>query len=267
MPRRSDVRVLVLIACAALCGCRAGEDNAAATEPTLTVGAAADLRFVMDDLLAAFRQRDPDANVVVTFGSSGSLYAQLSQQAPIDLFLSADDRYVKRLIDDGNGLADTEFAYARGRLAVMLPKDSPLDVENKGLAALLDPAAQRIAIANPRHAPYGRAAVAALQRAALYEQVKDRLVLGENVAQAAQFVQSGGADVGLVSHSLVTSPGGRETCRSWDVPIDVYPPIEQRGVIPRWAKNLETARRFREFLFSEEGQAIFLAHGFLPPGG
>jgi molybdate transport system substrate-binding protein len=231
------------------------------------VAAAADLRYALDDMVAAFQRKHPDVDVKVTYGASGNFYAQLSNRAPFDLFLSADVEYPRKLIEQNLADRDTEFLYAVGHLVLWVPKASALDVGNVGAKALLDPSVQKIAMANPKHAPYGRAAEAALKSLRIYEQVKDKLVLGENVAQAAQFVQSGSADIGIIALSLAVAPALRDQGRYWELPLDTYPRLEQGGVILSWAQDRPAAEKFRSFLLSDEGKAVLKRYGFFLPGG
>lgn len=269
--------LLALVPLLALLGCpdpRPGSSGGASAVPsgaspraaTITVAAAADLAFALDELLAAFRAAHPDTRVQVSYGSSGSFYAQLVNQAPFDLYLSADVAYPRRLAEAGHGL-EPPFLYAYGRIVVWAPSSSPIDVERLGAQALLDPAAVKVAIANPRHAPYGRAAEAALRSLGLYEQVAPRLVLGENIAQTAQFVDTGNADLGVIALSLALSPPLRQRGKWWRVPEQAYPPLEQGGLILRWARDPSAARELQRFLTGPEGRAVLERYGFgLPPG-
>jgi molybdate transport system substrate-binding protein len=234
--------------------------------PEVRVAAAADLKFALPEVVAAFHEARPDIRVEVSFGASGELFAQLSNHGPIDLFLSADMDYPRRLVADGLADKDSEFLYAIGHLVVWVPRTSPLDVEQRGIEALLDPAVKKIAIANPRHAPYGRAAEAALKSLGVYDRVRDRLVLGENIAQTAQFAQSGAADAGVIGLSLALSPTMRDEGKFWRVPGDAFPRLEQGGVILNWARDREAAGAFRAFLMSPEGKAILRRYGFALPG-
>jgi molybdate transport system substrate-binding protein len=238
----------------------------AAEARMVRVAAAADLKVAFGDIIAAFQQQNPDIKVEVTFGSSGNFYSQLSSRAPFDLFLSADVDYPKRLVDQGFASADSGFAYAIGGLVVWVRKASPIPVEKLGIDALLDPSVQKIAIANPRHAPYGRAAEAAMKRLGVYDKSKDRLVYGENIIQTAQFVESGAADIGLISHSLAVAPPLRDEGRSWDVPPDAYPPLEQGGVILSWARDRPAAEALRRFILEDAGKEILRRYGFRLPG-
>jgi molybdate transport system substrate-binding protein len=226
------------------------------------IAAAADLKFALDELSAGFRAKQPDVTVTPTYGSSGNFFAQLSNDAPFDLFLSADVYYPTRLLEQGKGAPGTLFHYAAGRIVVWVPNESKLDVTGRGMAALADPTVGKIAIANPQHAPYGRAAEAAMRGAGMYDGVKDRLVLGENVAQAAQFVQSGSADAGVVALSLALSPAMRDKGRYWEIPPDAYPRLEQGGVVLKWAKDPDAANAFRQFMSSDGGKAILKKYGF-----
>src|SRR5438105_8158584 len=194
------------------------ERASAANQSALRVAAAADLRFAMDEIVEAFRREHSTIGVQVTYGSSGNFYAQLSNHAPFDIFFSADVDYPRRLIREGVAIADSEFVYGVGRLVLWVPRASTLEIEKLGIKALLSPSVRRIAIANPRHAPYGRAAEAAMKSLRVYDQLKDQLVLGDSVMQTAQFVDSGGADAGIISYSLALTPSLSAKGRYWEVP-------------------------------------------------
>lgn len=230
----------------------------------VTVAAASDLKFAMDDILKDLRTARPDLEVRVTYGSSGNFVAQLANGAPFDVFFSADRDYVRQLSARNLTLPDSEFVYAIGRIVLWVPLASPLDL-SRGLEVLRMAAARRIAIANPRHAPYGRAAEAAMKSAQVYAAVRSRLVLGENVAQAAQFVESGAADIGIIALSLAVSPALKSKGRFWEIPPAVYPPIEQSGVILKRTSNPEAARAVTAFVAGQSGQAILERFGFVLP--
>jgi molybdate transport system substrate-binding protein len=234
----------------------------AAEQAAVRVAAAADLKFTMGEIVEAFRRERPSIDVMVTYGSSGNFYAQLSNHAPFDIFFSADVDYPRRLIRQGLALADSEFLYGVGRLVVWVPRTSPIEVEKLGMQGLLSPSVRKIAIANPRHAPYGRAAEAAMKSLGVYDQVKDRIVFGDSVMQTAQFVDSGGAEIGIISGSLALASPLRDKGRFWEVPIDAYPRREQGGVILAWAQNQAAAEAFRDFVLSEGGRALLRRHGF-----
>jgi len=228
------------------------------------VAAAADLKFTLDDIAARLAKREPAIRVQPTYGSSGVMHAQLRQRAPHDLFLSADIDYPRDLVSKGIGSDRDLFTYATGRIVVWVSAASGLSLERDGLRALTG--ARRIAIANPRHAPYGRAAEAALRSAGVWAEVNGRLVLGENVAQAAQFAQSGAADAGIIAKSVALTPAMRKGGRSWDVPDDAYEPLTQGGLILPWAASRDAAVRFRDYLLGDEGRQVLASYGFGAPG-
>lgn len=229
----------------------------------IRVAAAADLKFAMDDLAEQYRQQTGD-KAEVTYGSSGNFFSQMQNGAPFDIFFSADMTYPQKLEAAGLTEPGTLYEYSIGRIAIWSPAGSKLDVAKQGWSALLDTSVQKIAIANPEHAPYGRAAVAALQKAGVYQQVKAKLVYGENIAQAAQFVQSGNAQVGIVALSLALSPamtGGKR----WEIPAAMHPPIEQAAILLKSAKNKNAARAFLDFVKSDAGRATLARYGFTFP--
>jgi len=232
---------------------------------TLTVAAASDLKFALEDCLRAFRKDNPDTEVKVSYGSSGNFCAQIANGAPFDLFLAADKKYPENLIAGGQAVADSLFSYAVGQLVVWVPKSSPIDVESLGIAALNDPAAKKVAIANPEHAPYGQAAVASMKSLGVYDAVKPRLVLGDNIAQTAQFVESGAADIGIIALSLAVAPVMADKGRYWEVPLAAFPRLEQAGVITTRAANPAAARALADFLKSESGKAVLKSFGFMMP--
>ena len=227
------------------------------------VAAAADLKWALEDLKQAFARTRPDLQIRVTFGSSGQFYAQLTQRAPFDLFLSADLDYARRLADQGLGRPGSLFKYGVGRLVLWVPAGSPLNLA-LGLAALNDPAVKHVAMANPTHAPYGRAAQAALDHAGLRAGLQSRLVLGENVGQAAQFVQTGAAEAGLLALSLAMAPEMRKRGQYWTVPQGFHPPLVQGGLVLGWAQDPEAAQAFKSFLLSPQGVGILRRFGFEP---
>ena len=230
---------------------------------TLRIAAASDLQFVLPELAAQY-EKQSGAKLAVTYGSSGNLFAQIQNGAPFDLFFSADISYPDKLL--AAHLADTGSiqVYAIGRLVLWLPPDSPLDPTG-GLKILLDPRVQKIAMANPEHAPYGRAAVAVLEHAGLYDRLKSKLVLGENISQAAQFVQSGSAQAGFLALSLASSPA-LQSGKRWEIPADQYPPVEQASVLLSASPHKATAAGFLAFLKTPGARSIFEHYGFfLPP--
>jgi len=236
---------------------------ACAPKPSpLRIAAAADLRYAMDDLVKAFRERHGEVRVEASYGSSGTFFAELTNHAPFDLFLSADLQYPHKLAEQGLVLPGSEFTYATGRIVVWTPRASAIDLERLGIKALRQPAVHHVAIANPAHAPYGRAAEAALRSLGVYDAVKDKLVLGENIAQAFQLVQSGAAEAGIVALSLARAPAAAAQGHYWEVPVDAYPRIQQGGAIMMWAANPGAAQAFRAFMLAPEGRAILKRYGF-----
>lgn len=232
---------------------------AAATVPS--VAAAADLRFAMDELVAAYR-RETGRQVKVTYGSSGVFHQQIAAGAPFELFLSADEAYVQRL--NRAGLTrDAGTVYARGRIVLFAPTSSALVVDGDliGLRRALGRGqVHRFAIANPAHAPYGARAREALQAAGLWLALERRLVLGENVSQALQFATTGGADGGIVALSLAMAPGASRLGRWALIPERFHKPLVQRMVLTRRAGA--EAERFYSWLQDAEARAILARHGF-----
>jgi molybdate transport system substrate-binding protein len=223
------------------------------------VAAAADLKFAMDELAGQF-EKQTGTKVEVTYGSSGNFFSQLRNGAPFDLFFSADIGYPRKLEAEGLAEPGTLCEYAVGRIVIWAVANSKVDV-TKGWKALLDAHVQKIAIANPEHAPYGKAGVAALQKAGIYEQVKAKLVFGENISQAAQFVQSGNAQAGIIALSLAISPPMKDGKR-WEIPAELHAPIEQGAILMKTAKSKDAARAFLEFVKSGAGRALLTKYGF-----
>lgn len=238
----------------------------AGAEPrTVRVAAASDLKFALDEIVAEFERAEPGIDVRVTYGSSGNFFAQLGQKAPFDIFFSADIEYPRRLVAAKKARAETLFSYAIGQVVVWAPKNSSLDPQRHGMQTLADARVRKIAIANPKHAPYGKAAEAAMKHLGVYEQVQGKLVLGENISQTAQFVASGAADVGIIALSLAMAPALRDRGRSWPIPLDAYPKLEQGGVILSWATDRGAAEKVREFVIGPRGREILARYGFRLP--
>jgi len=231
----------------------------------LRVAAAADLQFALKDIGQQY-EHQTGHKVELTFGSSGNFFAQLQNGAPFDVFFSADMQYPTRLqqanLTEPNSLAK----YAVGRIVIWMPAGSNVDLAAQKWNALLDSAVQKIAIANPEHAPYGRAAVEALKRAGLYDDVQPKLVYGENISQAAQFVQSGNAQAGIIALSLAISPA-MKSGQLWEIPVDQYAPIEQAAVVLRNAQDKDAAHQFLKFVSSDAGQRTLGTYGFAIPNG
>lgn len=236
---------------------------AAAGAAEIKLAAAADLTFAFNDVASRF-QKQTGNSVKLTYGSSGNFFAQIQNGAPFDLFFSADIGYPKKLDDAGLVEPGTMSEYASGKIVIWAPNASKLDL-SRGLATLLDPGIRKIAIANPEHAPYGVAAVAAMRHAAVYDKIKSKLVLGENISQTAQFVQSGNADVGIVALSLALAPAMKNNGRYVEIPAADYPPLVQAGVILKSSRNKELATRFLKFLKEPGTVALMERYGFSIP--
>ncbi|MGA8617108.1 MAG: molybdate ABC transporter substrate-binding protein [Candidatus Sulfotelmatobacter sp.] len=226
----------------------------------ITVAAAADLQFAMQDIAARF-QRETGKTVKPIYGSSGNFFQQIQNGAPFDMFFSANLDYPKQLEVAGLTEPGSYYQYANGKIVVWVPKDSKIDLSS-GLQILLSPTVKKIAVANPQHAPYGQAAVAAMRKEGVYEKVKDKFVLGENISQTASFVVSGSADVGIVAFSLALSPNMKDKGRYAEVPADEYPPISQACVILSSSKNKEAAQQFLSFIKTPIVADILRSYGF-----
>ncbi|HET9553082.1 MAG TPA: molybdate ABC transporter substrate-binding protein [Anaeromyxobacteraceae bacterium] len=227
----------------------------------LTVAAAANLKTAAEELKRAFEAEHPGVEVALTFGASGTFFAQLQNGAPFDVFLSADREYPAKVIAAKLGAAADEKVYAFGKLVAWLPPGSTLDLEKRGLAALADPGVKKIAIANPALAPFGRATESAFRSAGVLGAVKEKLVLGTSVAQTAQFATTGAADVAFLPSSLTFGKelaGGKVVF----VPEALYPRIEQSGIVLGAAKDPALARAFLSLLTGEKGRAILAKYGY-----
>jgi molybdate transport system substrate-binding protein len=236
---------------------------ASAKAQEIHIAAAADLKFALNELAGQY-EKQTGTRVNVTYGSSGIFFSQIQNGAPFDLFFSADSDYPRKLQAAGLAETGTLYEYAVGRIVIWTRAGAKTDVTKQGWKALTDTSVQKIAIANPAHAPYGRAAVAALQKAGVYEQVKSKLVYGENISQAAQFVQSGNAQAGIVALSLAVSPGMKEGKR-WEIPADMYPAIEQGAILLKNARNKAQARAFLHFVKGADARATLEKFGFTIP--
>jgi molybdate transport system substrate-binding protein len=239
-----------------------GQDKKSPSE--LTVAAAADLSAALQEIGDRYEKKT-GVHLKLSFGASGALTQQIQNGAPFDLFFSADMDYPRQLIAAGAAEQASLYQYAVGKLVLWVPADSTLDFDHKGINALLDPSVKKIAIANPQHAPYGRAAVAALKHTGVYDQIADRLVLGENVAQAAQFVESGNAQAGFVALAHAVVPGMRDKGKYWEVPADFYPPLAQGVVVISHSQHKKEAAEFLEYIKTQEAAELLRKFGFTLP--
>ena len=237
-----------------------------ASAQEITVAAAADLSYALKDLAARFEQKTGD-KVTLSFGSSANLFSQIQSGAPFDLFFSADEQYPQRLAVGGLMDPASLRSYAVGHLVLWMPNATGLDPQNLKMDLLLQPSVKHIAIANPQHAPYGRAAMAALEHYGLKNKLASKLVFGENISQAAQFVQSGNAQAGLIALSLAMSPAMKEAGKYWELPFDSYPEVRQTAGIVSSSKRKPAAQAFLSYIISREGAAVLAQYGFAAPSG
>jgi len=227
-------------------------------EEKITIAAAADLKFALDAIVVSFKSTHPAAHIETIYGSSGNFSTQIRQGAPYDLYFSADIAYPRAL--KAEGFAGSEVhPYAVGRIVLW---SASRDVGKMTLADLADLPVQKIAIANPQHAPYGKRAIEALKAAGVWEKVESKLVYGENVAQAAQFVQTGNAQVGIIALSLALSPELAKRGGYALIPDTLHQPLEQGFIITRRAADNELAQVFARFVASKEARVIMTRYGF-----
>ena len=234
-------------------------------DQTVSVAAAADLTYCLDDLNAAFKKAHADADIKVSSGSSGNFATQIKNGAPFDVFLSADIGFPRDLVKAGFADEKSLTTYAQGRLVLWTAHPEQVDV-TKGLDILRkEEPVKKLAVANPEHAPYGRAAKQALEHDKLWDTVQPRIVLGENIAQTAQFVATGNADAGIVALSLVVA-GKLSKIGKWqEIPADKYAPLEQAAVLTKGGLGNPLAKEYLEFLRTPEARTIFDRYGFRLP--
>ena len=257
--------LLILLTFIAGCADSYTEQTSEPNTLVLKVAAAANLQYAMTEIEKIFEENQPDISLEISYGSSGNFFSQLSQLAPYDIFFSADTKYPRKLVEQGF-IAETDyFPYASGQIVLWVPEGSPLDLKTSGIQILLDPAVKKIAIANPRLAPYGLAAVEAMQHFQLYDQIKDKLVLGENISQTAHFIESKAADVGVLAFSLVRVPERNDRGQYWKIPTDAYSQIIQAGGILKTSPHPAAARHFREFVLGPNGQEVLTRFGYSIP--
>lgn len=261
-----DVRSFLnpLLVMCVLLSSTAGRAQEKKSASGLIVAAAADLSAVLQEISDGYEKKN-GVVVKLSFGASGALTQQIQNGAPFDLFFSADMDYPRQLIAAGAADGSTLYEYAVGKLVLWVPSDSPLDVERRGMNILLDPSVKKIAIANPEHAPYGRAAVAALRNAKLYDKVSDRLVLGENISQAAQFVESGNAQAGFVAMAHAVAPQMQGKGKYWIVPAEDYPPLAQGVVVLAHSQHKKEAAEFLEYIKTNDASGLLRKYGFSLP--
>lgn len=225
----------------------------------VTIAAAADLKFAMDSLVATFSEKNPGIDIKLIYGSSGNFFQQIVNGAPFDLFFSADVDYPKQL--EARGLTASAIRiYGTGQLVLW---SVAFDPNIRKMDGLLDASVKKIAIANPAHAPYGRHAVEALRYFKLYDRVRDKLVLGENIAQTAQYAQSGAADAAIIALSLAVSPAMKGSGgKYWLIPPASHQPIGQGFVLLPHGRGNDGAERFMQYLSTPEAGTILKSFGF-----
>ncbi len=227
----------------------------------ITIAAASDLKFALDEVTAAYRAAHRDDVVEVVYGSSGKFQAQIREGAPYDLYFSADIAYPQALVDAGQAVPPVR-PYAVGRLVLWSARR---ELTGMTLADLRDPGITRIAIANPQHAPYGQRAEQALRTAGVWEAVLPRLVYGDNIAQAAQFAQTGNVEIGIIALSLALSPELAQRGSYALVPERLHQPLLQGYAITHRARDNALAQRFAAFVESASARSILQRYGFVVP--
>lgn len=234
---------------------------ATAHAETVTVAAAADLKFAMDEIIANFKKANPADEVEVIYGSSGKFHTQIQQGAPYDLYFSADIGFPRELAKAGFAASEVT-PYAFGRIVLW---STSMDASKMTLTSLIDTKIVRIAIANPKHAPYGKRAEEALRAAGLWEKVEPKLVYGENIAHTAQFVQTGNAQVGIIALALAVNPELAKRGGYWLIPDKLHEPLEQGFIITKRAEGNALARRFADYMGSKLVRAVMTKYGFVLP--
>ena len=228
----------------------------------ITIAAAADLKFAMDEIVAQFKKAHPQAGVETIYGSSGKFHTQIQQGAPFDLYFSADIALPRTLATEGLAASSVK-PYAIGRIVLW---SASRDAAKMTLADLADPSLKKIAIANPKHAPYGKRAEEALRATGLWEKVEPRLVYGENIAQTALYAQTGNADIGIIALSLALNQELAAKGAYRLIDDKLHQPLEQGFIVTKRAAGNALARRFADFMDGKEARAIMVRYGFVLPG-
>lgn len=228
----------------------------------ITVASAADLKFAMDEIVTEFKKSIREGEVEIIYGSSGKFNTQIQQGAPYDLYFSADIAFPKGLAKEGWAASEVT-PYAFGRIVLWSASE---DASKMTLESLADAKITRIAIANPKHAPYGKRAEEALHSSKMWDKVESKLVYGENIAHAAQFVQTGNAQIGIIALSLAVNPELATKGGYWLIPDNLHNPLEQGFIITKRAKDNELAKQFADYMSGKEARAIMTKYGFVLPG-
>lgn len=225
----------------------------------IIIAAAIDLKFAMDEIVTGFTNNNPNNEVEVIYGSSGKFNTQIQQGAPYDLYFSADISYPRELAKKGFAATDAT-PYAVGRLVIW---SNCQDASKMTMNSLADPNIVHIAIANPKHAPYGKRAEEALRYAGLWEKVSSKLVFGENISHTAQFVQTGNAQVGIIALSLAVGPELANKGGYYLIPDKMHQPLEQGYVITKRGSGKPLAKAFAAFMSSKQSRAVMTKYGFV----
>jgi len=235
------------------------------TQPplTLTIAAASDLKYAMDDIVADFKKQHPEIKIEVIMGSSGKFYHQIQNGAPFDIYFSADIAYPQKL-QQQQLTASKVWAYAIGRIVLW---STTRDASQISLPELTNETITKIAIANPQHAPYGKRAQEALEYAGIWNKLTDKLVFGENIAQTANFAYSGAADMGIIALSLALSPNLQKQIKGdyYLIPDNFHQPLKQGYVILKPAANNPAAITFSKYVRSDAARQVFIKYGFVLP--
>lgn len=242
-----------------------GFSHSVKSDDNILIAAASNLRFAMHDVCTAFQEENPSIHIKVSYGSSGNFFAQIKHGAPFDIFFSADATYPELLEKEGLTVNGTRIVYATGKIVLWFPKDSSVDPD-KGLSSVTSSEVKKLAIANTRNAPYGRAAEESLRYYGLWEKVKDKLIYGENISQTAQFISTGAADAGIIALSLALSPKMVNNGKYWDIPDESHSGIEQVYVVLQKGNGKKSIRKFLDYLHGENGSKILSRYGFVIPG-
>ena len=228
----------------------------------ITIAAASDLKFAMNEVISSFKQANSKDQIDVVYGSSGNFNTQIQQGAPFDLFFSADTGFPRELVKIGLAASEVK-PYALGRIVLW---SASLDATKMTLASLTQPNITRIAIANPKHAPYGKRAEEALRASGLWEKIEPKLVYGENIIQTTQFVQTGNAQIGIIALSLAGNPEIAQKGGYWLIPDNLHEPLEQGFIITKRAENNGLAKRFADYMLSSQVRLVMVKYGFVLPG-
>ena len=227
---------------------------------SITIAAASDLKFVMDEIIESFLLKNQNINIKKIYGSSGKFYHQIINQAPFDIYFSADNKYPKLLIQQG-AVEGEASSYAFGRLVLFSNSLSQDQITFKNLQ---NSQIKKIAIANPRHAPYGMRAVESLKYAQVFPDIKDKLVYGDNIAHTAQFIQTKNAQIGIIALALVKNPNLQKG-HFWLIPKSWHQPIEQTFIVTNYGKKKSAVFEFIEFFQNEQSHKILKKYGFELP--